>query len=70
MSVMRPASAAMLSAGAFAVAHAGLAPGSVLSAFPFGLLFAWLYRHSGSLLPAVASHAVNNVGTLLAVGAQ
>lgn len=63
--VVRPSAAAMLSAGVFAIEHAGLQTGSVTSAFLFGLLFAGLYQRSGSLLPGIVIHAASNVGSLL-----
>lgn len=67
LELMRPAFAAVVSAGVFAIVHVGAEPGSLGSAFLFGLLFARLYRRSGSLLPGLVIHAVNNAGTLLVV---
>ena len=64
-SVMRPAAAAVCSAGIFAIEHAGLQAGSVVGAFLFGLLCAGLYRRSGSLAPGIVIHAVNNLGSIL-----
>lgn len=63
-SVMRPAAAAICTAGVFAVEHAGLQAASVVGAFAFGLLVAGLYRRSGSLVPGIFIHAVSNVATL------
>ncbi|WP_152365374.1 CPBP family intramembrane glutamic endopeptidase [Microlunatus speluncae] len=50
--------AALLSSGVFGLAHGinAVFPAAIL----LGLVHAWLYERSGSIWPAVISHAVNN----------
>lgn len=52
--------AATASAGMFAVAH-GYGIVGLLSVFWSGLLWAWIYERTGSLLPNMLAHAVNNL---------
>jgi membrane protease YdiL (CAAX protease family) len=61
--------AALGSALVFAVAH-GYGVAGFLSVFLSGLLWAWVYERTGSLLPAMAAHVANNAGvavTLIAL---
>jgi membrane protease YdiL (CAAX protease family) len=52
--------AAALSAGVFAIAH-GYGSLGFASVFVSGLLWAYAYEATGSLLPGMVAHAVNNV---------
>ena len=52
--------AAVLSAAVFAVAH-GYGVLGFAAVFWSGLLWAWAYERTGSLLPSIASHAVDNL---------
>src|SRR5262249_32478013 len=56
--------AAVASAPAFALAHAHGAA-RLLTAFPSGVLWAWVYERTGSLLPSMAAHVVNNAAVAL-----
>ncbi len=47
------------SAGIFALAH-GYGPIAFLSVFWSGILWAWLYERTGSIVPGMCAHAVNN----------
>ena len=58
--------AALASAGLFAVAH-GYGAIGFASVLWSGLVWAWAYERTGSLLPGMAAHAVNNVAASLAV---
>jgi len=67
-------SAAGISAAVFAAVHFHyLVPGGLLGAtaavdiFVTGLLLAWLYQTSGSLVPPIVMHAVNNITIILFV---
>lgn len=59
------ATAALASAAFFAVAHAQLVHGVPI--FLLGVILALLYERTGSLLPAVITHAVNNVIATLSI---
>ncbi|HEX2055902.1 MAG TPA: type II CAAX endopeptidase family protein [Nitrospiraceae bacterium] len=52
--------AACISAGIFALAH-GYGLIGFLSVFWSGLIWAWIYERTGSLLPGIIAHAVNNL---------
>jgi membrane protease YdiL (CAAX protease family) len=52
--------AGSISAGLFAVAH-GYGVLGFLGVFSSGLLWAWAYEKTGSLLPGMTAHAVNNL---------
>ena len=52
--------AAAISAGIFALAH-GYGLIGFLSVFWSGFLWAWIYERTGSLLPGMIAHAVNNL---------
>ena len=52
--------AALLSAALFALPH-GYGLGGSLSVFVSGLVWAWGYERTGSLLPGIAAHAANNL---------
>jgi membrane protease YdiL (CAAX protease family) len=52
--------AAVLSAAIFAVAH-GYGVLGFAAVFWSGLLWAWAYERTGSLLPSIASHATDNL---------
>ena len=58
--------AAVLSAAIFAVAH-GYGVLGFAAVFWSGLLWAWAYERTGSLLPSIASHAVDNLMASLSV---
>jgi len=51
--------AALLSSGIFAAVHGYSGEGLVI-VFLYGLVFAWLYHRSGSLLPGIVAHGVFN----------
>ncbi|MEC4888541.1 MAG: type II CAAX endopeptidase family protein [Nitrospira sp.] len=57
---LRPLPAAMISAGIFALAH-GYGVIGFLSVFWSGLLWAWIYERTGSVLPGMIAHATNNL---------
>lgn len=58
--------AALISAGIFAVAH-GYGLIGFASVLWSGLLWAWLYEKTGSLLPGILAHAINNLLVCLSV---
>jgi membrane protease YdiL (CAAX protease family) len=58
--------AALLSASIFAVAH-GYGIIGFVSVMWSGLLWAWIYERTGSLLPGMIAHALNNLLVCLAV---
>jgi len=58
--------AALLSAAIFAVAH-GYGVLGFAAVFWSGLLWAWAYQRTGSLLPSMASHAADNLMASLSV---
>ena len=58
--------AALLSAGIFAIAH-GYGVLGFATVFWSGLLWAWAYERTGSLLPSIASHAADNLMASLSV---
>ena len=58
--------AALISAGIFAIAH-GYGLIGFLSVLWSGLLWAWLYEKTGSLLPGILAHAINNLLVCLSV---
>ncbi len=58
--------AAVLSAAIFAVAH-GYGVLGFAAVFWSGLLWAWAYERTGSLLPSMASHAADNLMASLSV---
>jgi len=47
------------SAMVFALAH-GYGPIAFLAVFWSGMLWAWLYERTGSVIPGMCAHAVNN----------
>ncbi|HKN85464.1 MAG TPA: type II CAAX endopeptidase family protein [Nitrospiraceae bacterium] len=51
---------AAISAGIFAIAH-GYGVLGFISVFWSGLLWAWIYEKTGSLLPSMLAHAANNL---------
>jgi membrane protease YdiL (CAAX protease family) len=53
-----PAQAYLFSAALFALVH--LNPQAFLPIFAVGLFLAYLYRHTGSILPGMLAHAFNN----------
>lgn len=57
-SFSRPWVAILISAAVFAVIH--LNPAQMPHAFLIGLLLGWMYYRTGSILPGVAVHWVNN----------
>lgn len=56
--------AASGSALLFALAH-GYSAAGLLSVFLSGVLWAWVYERTGSLLPPILAHVVNNVAVAL-----
>jgi len=58
--------AALISAGIFGVAH-GYGIIGLLSVCWSGVLWAWIYEKTGSLLPGMLAHAINNLLVCLAV---
>ncbi len=50
---------AIVSSGVFAVAH--ISVGTLLPIFVMGMLLAWLYLRTGSIWPAFAAHAAQNI---------
>lgn len=60
------APAALLSACMFAVAH-GYGLIGFVSVLWSGFLWAWIYEKTGSLIPGIIAHAMNNVFVCLAV---
>ncbi|HET7340553.1 MAG TPA: type II CAAX endopeptidase family protein, partial [Methylomirabilota bacterium] len=56
---LRPWLAALLSAAVFAAAH-GYGTAGFASVLVSGALWAWTYERTGSLLPGIAAHVVNN----------
>ncbi len=61
-----PAPAAVVSAGVFALAH-GYGVLGFAAVFWSGVLWAWAYEQTGSLVPAVTAHAVDNLSASLSV---
>jgi len=58
--------AALISAGIFALAH-GYGVIGFVSVLWSGLLWAWIYEKTGSLIPGMVAHALNNLLVCLAV---
>lgn len=58
--------AALMSASIFAVAH-GYGLVGFISVLWSGLLWAWIYEKTGSLLPGILAHAMNNLLVCLSV---
>jgi len=58
--------AALMSAGIFGVAH-GYGLVGLLSVCWSGVLWAWIYEKTGSLLPGILAHAINNLLVCLAI---
>lgn len=63
---LAPLPAALLSAGVFALAH-GYGLVGFLSVLWSGLLWAWVYERTGSLIPGMIAHATNNLLVCLGV---
>jgi len=60
--------AAIGSALVFALAH-GYGAAGFLSVFVSGVLWAWVYERTGSLLPSMAAHTINNLTVALTLAA-
>jgi uncharacterized protein len=60
--------AGVASALVFALAH-GYGAAGFLSVFLSGLLWAWVYERTGSLLPCMAAHVVNNAAVAVTLTA-
>lgn len=60
------AASAAVSAGMFAIAH-GYGVLGFASVFWSGLVWAWVYEQTGSLVPGIAAHVVNNLMVLASV---
>jgi hypothetical protein len=58
--------AALISASIFAIAH-GYGAIGFISVLWSGFLWAWMYEKTGSLLPGMLAHAINNLLVCLAV---
>jgi membrane protease YdiL (CAAX protease family) len=58
--------AALISAGIFALAH-GYGLIGFMSVFWSGLIWAWIYERTGSLLPGMIAHATNNLLVCMSV---
>ncbi len=58
--------AALISAGIFGVAH-GYGIVGLVSVCWSGVLWAWIYEKTGSLVPGIFAHAINNLLVCLAV---
>jgi membrane protease YdiL (CAAX protease family) len=58
--------AALISAGIFGIAH-GYGVVGLFSVCWSGVLWAWIYEKTGSLLPGMLAHAINNLLVCLAV---
>jgi CAAX protease family protein len=58
--------AALISAAIFAIAH-GYGLVGFISVLWSGVLWAWMYEKTGSLLPGILAHAINNLFVCLAV---
>jgi membrane protease YdiL (CAAX protease family) len=58
--------AALISASIFAIAH-GYGVVGFISVLWSGLLWAWIYEKTGSLLPGILAHALNNLLVCLSV---
>lgn len=54
----RPASAILISALIFGIIH--INPAQVPFAFAIGLVFGWLYYRTGSVVPGIIGHFINN----------
>lgn len=57
---------ALISASVFAVAH-GYGVLGFISVLWSGLLWAWVYERSGSILPGILAHMVNNASVCLSI---
>jgi membrane protease YdiL (CAAX protease family) len=58
--------AALISAGIFGIAH-GYGALGLVSVCWSGVLWAWIYERTGSLLPGILAHAINNLLVCLTV---
>jgi len=58
--------AAVMSAGIFGIAH-GYGLVGLISVCWSGVLWAWIYEKTGSLLPGILAHSINNLLVCLAV---
>jgi membrane protease YdiL (CAAX protease family) len=58
--------AALISAGIFGIAH-GYGVVGLISVCWSGVLWAWIYEKTGSLVPGILAHAINNLLVCLAV---
>ncbi|MCC6139218.1 MAG: CPBP family intramembrane metalloprotease [Nitrospira sp.] len=63
---LNPLPAALISASIFALAH-GYGLIGFISVLWSGVLWAWLYERTGSLIPGMIAHATNNLLVCLAV---
>ena len=55
---LRPWQAILIASLIFGVVH--MNPAQILFAFPLGVVFGWLYYRTGSLLPGIVGHLLNN----------
>ena len=55
---MRPWTAIIVSSLIFGVVH--MNPAQIPFAFLLGMMFGWLYYRTGSLLPGIIGHVLNN----------
>lgn len=63
---LAPLPAALISASVFALAH-GYGVIGFISVLWSGLLWAWIYERTGSLIPGMIAHAANNLLVCLSV---
>lgn len=61
-----PVAAALVAAAVFALAH-GYGVLGFATVFLSGVLWAWAYERTGSLVPSIAAHAVDNLSAALTV---
>lgn len=55
---LRPWQAILTASFIFGIVH--MNPAQILFAFPLGIVFGWLYYRTGSLLPGLVGHLLNN----------
>lgn len=55
---LHPWKAILIASFFFGVVH--MNPAQILFAFPLGVVFGWLYYRTGSLLPGIVGHLLNN----------
>lgn len=61
----RPTKAILISALIFGIIHFN--PAQIPGAFIIGILFGWLYYRTGSIIPGIVLHFINNAGYVIGV---